>query len=286
MLSSAIILIFISAILHVSWNILLQSADDPLDVSTKAIGIGVILFIPLIMTYWIVEQMPPISSTAIFYGMLSGIAELGYFFFLSHSYRHGELSVVYPIARGIAPVLSFFFGILLLKENVTLYQVAGILLLIFGIWFVRRARLEGKKGFIPALLTGVFIASYTIIDKIGLEYTNPIYFGALKYFFTALCLIGFIPIRRYFIMYTGREINPKKGSFAKTAIIGIFIIATYQLVLFSLSIAPVALISPLRESAAVLISVWGIWKLKERKGLSFKIAGITMIFIGILLVAF
>lgn len=282
MIVAAIAIVFISAILHVTWNVMLQSTNDPLIVSTKAVSLGMLFFLPILVIVWILSGYPIIPFGAWFWGFLSGVAELGYFMFLSYSYRHGELSVVYPIARGSAPVLSFFAGVFLLQENVNTYQIVGVVLLIVGMWFVRQAKIT-SKGVLPALLTGVFIASYTVIDKVGLGYTTPVFFGGLKYLFTVLCLLVWMPVRQIFNIHA---VDVKeKTSWKKIVIVGICIIFTYQLVLFAMSMAPVAIISPLRESASVIVTAWGIWKLKEREGLVIKIIGVIMIFVGIVLLA-
>jgi drug/metabolite transporter (DMT)-like permease len=283
MLQYAIILVFLSAILHVSWNVMLQSEKNPLNTSTKAMSLGIAILTPFVIWYWYASGSPVIPFYAILFGFLSGVAELCYFFFLSYSYRHGELSVVYPIARGSAPVLTFFFGIFLLQERVNSLQIAGVILLIIGIWLVRSVKISGKKGLIPATLTGVFIAAYTIIDKIGLSYTTPVFFGELKFLFTTACLLLFIPISRHF--NKSYKQSNTKTSFKKIALIGIFLIIAYQLILFALSMSPVAIVSPLRESASVVVTAWGIWKLKEREGLYLKVAGVISIFIGIILLA-
>jgi uncharacterized membrane protein len=282
----AIILVFISAILHVTWNVLIQSENDPLAIATKAITFGILVLTPFMIIYWLSVGAPMISRNAILFGFLSGVAELFYFIFLSYSYKKGELSVVYPIARGTAPILTFTLGIFLLQETVSPFQIIGVLFLLVGIWLVRRAKVSSAKGIIPALFTGVFIAAYTVIDKIGLQYTTPIFFGELKYFFTALCLVAFIPIRGLFINKSKSDSIGIKTSWKKIALIGVCLIATYQLILFALSIAPVSIISPLRESASVLITAWGIWKLKEREGLRYKIVGVLLIFSGIILLTF
>jgi uncharacterized membrane protein len=284
MITYAIILVFISAILHVTWNVLIQSENNPLDIVTKAITFGIIALTPFIVIYWLSVGSPMISGNAVLFGFLSGVAELFYFIFLSYSYKKGELSVVYPIARGSAPILTFALGIFLLQEAVSSFQIIGVIFLLIGIWLVRRAKVSNAKGIIPALLTGVFIAAYTVIDKIGLQYTTPIFFGELKYFFTAVCLLAFVPIRGLFMNKSDAKVI--KTSWKKIVLIGVCLIVTYQLVLFALSIAPVSIISPLRESASVLVTAWGIWKLKEREGLWYKIIGVLVIFSGIILLTF
>jgi len=284
MLTLAIMLVCLSAFLHVTWNVKLQSENDPLDTSTKAVIVGLACLTPFIAAYWLVQGAPIVAWQAVWFSFLSGVAELGYFFFLSYSYKRGELSVVYPIARGSAPALAFIFGVFFLQEHIHSAQIIGVLCLLLGIWLVRGTQVKGKKGAIPALITGFFIAAYTVIDKIGLNYADPIIFGELKYFFTAICLAAFIPLRHKLGM---ADTTPsRKTNWKKIALIGICIIATYQLVLFALSLAPVAIVSPLRESASVLVTIWGIWRLKEREGILSKSFGVVAIFGGITLLAF
>ncbi len=278
-----IVLVLLSAILHVTWNVKLQATKNPLNTTTMAIVIGAAILTPIVAIYWVLHGAPALSHSALFFGFMSGLAELGYFYFLSYSYRHGELSVVYPIARGSAPIMTFMFATLLLGEKVTTSQLLGITGLITGIWLIRSTQIHGKKGVMPALLTGVFIAAYTVIDKMGLKYADPIIFGGLKYFFTAICLGGFFAIQARLT-----KKSPDTGEYSSwrtSAFIGLCIIATYQLVLFAMSMAPVAIISPLRESASVVVTIWGIWKLRERDGLVAKVAGVVAIFTGMVLLA-
>jgi len=279
----ALILVFCSAILHVTWNVKLQSEADPLDMATRALTIGICCLLPAILAYWLYRGPTPISLHALLFAGLSGIAELGYFFFLSYSYQRGELSVVYPMARGSAPVLSFVFGVLFLGEHISQLQVLGVCCLLVGIWLVRSASISGARGAIPALITGIFIAAYTVLDKIGLAGIDPVLFGGLKYAFTVFCLLAIVPFRTRL----GMAKPPKTDfrSWRKILLIGVCIIATYQLVLFALALAPVAIISPLRESASVMVTIWGIWKLKEHNRLVSKLIGVGSIFSGIVLLA-
>jgi uncharacterized membrane protein len=274
-------LVLLSALLHVTWNVKLQATKDPLKTTTLAVIIGAVILAPIVLAYWVLHGTPAVSSGALVFGFFSGLAELGYFYFLSYSYEHGELSVVYPVARGSAPIMTFLFATLLLGEKVTLPQLLGIAGLIAGIWLIRSTQIHGKKGVIPALTTGIFIAAYTVIDKVGLGYADPVVFGGLKYFFTAACLVGFLLVQS---RLTGKPLAASSGRTWKTAaFIGMCIIATYQLVLFAMSLAPVAIISPLRESASVVVTIWGIWKLKEHDGLVAKLIGVGSIFTGMIL---
>lgn len=285
MISFAIALVFLSAILHVTWNVLIQSSRDPMVVATKAISLGVaVLTIPVFL-YWIGNGSPSIPWKAWFWGLMTGVAELFYFMFLSYAYRHGQLSIVYPIARGSAPIVSVLLGLFLLQEPVGEYQVLGVIFLIIGIWLVRSIKTNSSKGVAAALLTGVFIAAYTVIDKVALDYVDAIIFCWLKFFFTAVCLLAWIPVRKMFNIHALSEEEQGKADmpFWKIALIGVCLITTYQLVLFALETTPVAIVSPLRESASVIVTAWGIWKLNEREGKWQKILGVLIIFAGIVL---
>jgi uncharacterized membrane protein len=261
----------------------LQSEDDPLDTTTKALSLGLVCLLPIFLAYWLYIGLPPVSGHAILFAALSGVAELGYFWFLSYSYRRGELSVVYPLARGSAPVLTFIFGVVFLDEHISQPQIIGVCCLLLGIWLVRSASISGARGAIPAIVTGVFIASFMVLDKVGLRGTDPILFGGLKYTFTVLCLLAFVPFRSMLGMTKSSKMN--FHSWKKFLLIGVCIIVTYQLVLFALTLVPVAIISPLRESASVVVTIWGIWRLKERDGLVSKLIGVGSIFAGIILLA-
>jgi drug/metabolite transporter (DMT)-like permease len=280
----ALILVFCSAILHVTWNVRLQSQHDPLDIATKALTLGIVCLLPLFFGYWLFIGQPTISAHSILFAGLSGLAELGYFWFLSYSYRHGQLSVVYPLARGSAPVFTFLFAVIFLGEHISSLQVIGVCCLLLGIWLVRSASISGMRGALPAIVTGIFIATFTILDKIGLNGgIDPVLFGGLKYTFTALCLLAFVPFRS--VLGMTRAVRMNFHAWKKFLLLGICIITTYQLVLFALTLAPVAIISPLRESASVVVTIWGIWMLKEREGLVQKLIGVGSIFVGIVLLA-
>jgi uncharacterized membrane protein len=279
----ALMLVFCSAILHVIWNVKLKSEKDPLSTTTKALSLGVLCFLPIVFVYWLIVGMPAVSNHVLFLAVLSGIAELGYFWFLAYSYRRGQLSVVYPIARGSAPVLAFAFGILFLNEHISQPQIIGIICLLLGIWLIGGAAISGVRGTIPAILTGLFVAIFMVIDKLALnEGIDPFIYGGLKYGFTALFLVAFIPFRAL----TGMKASKLEfRSWKKYLFIGVCIIVTYQLILFALTMAPVALVSPLRESASVIVTIWGIWKLKERDRLASKLIGVCAVVTGTVLFA-
>src|SRR5439155_14081913 len=99
---------------------------------------------------------------------LSGMAELAYFIFLSAAYRCGDLSAVYPLARGTAPLLAVLAGLAILGERLSALELAGVACLLAGIWAARKPGAAGP-AVRSALLTGVCIATYSAIDRVGVR---------------------------------------------------------------------------------------------------------------------
>ena len=131
---------------------------------------------------------PPIPGEAILLGAVSGVLEAAYFVFLAAAYRRGDLSVVYPIARGTAPLLAVGIGVGVLGERLGPAGFAGVGLLLVGLLMLQRPwryfrRSADGSGFDPAigfaLLTGVMIASYSAVDRVGARLVEPWLYAGL-----------------------------------------------------------------------------------------------------------
>src|SRR5690349_13492221 len=110
-------LIALAAVMHAAWNVILKTSSDPLRMSGRAMLAGSVAAAPLALGAWLVAGRPPIPPDALALGVLSGSVEVVYLVLLAGAYRRGDLSVVYPIARGSAPLLSISAGVLLLQER-------------------------------------------------------------------------------------------------------------------------------------------------------------------------
>src|SRR5512135_506477 len=103
-------IVLFAAVLHVTWNVLLKTAGDPMTAATVGIVAATLVVVPVAAGGWLVAGRPPVPPEAIALGVVSGLLETGYFVCLSAAYRHGDLSVVYPTARGTAPMLAVLIG--------------------------------------------------------------------------------------------------------------------------------------------------------------------------------
>jgi drug/metabolite transporter (DMT)-like permease len=268
-------LVLLAAVAHAAWNALLKASENPLSLAARAVTLGTLVSFPIVAAVWLAQGRPGLPLVACLLALASAGLELVYFITLSIAYRRGELSVVYPIARGTAPLLAVAVGLLLLGERLHLAALAGILLLLGGMWAVRRPSAAGS-ALGPALLTGVLIAAYSSVDRVGVRLGPPWLYGWLLWFFTAILLLTFTRIRRVAAWRLTDQ-------FPMSLTVGALRTGAYFMILFALSIAPLAIVAPLRESAIVLVTAWGIWRMGERRGAWIRMAGAVAILGGIAL---
>ena len=271
-------LVLVAAIFHAAWNALLKASENPLSLATRALTWGTVVSLPPVAVAWLLTGRPGLPWSGWLLALGSAFLELIYFITLSIAYRRGELSVVYPIARGTAPLLAVLVGLLLLGERLHATAFLGVIALLGGIWAIRRPAAAGSALW-PALLTGVMIAAYTSIDRLGVRLGSPWIYGWLLWLFGATLLIAYTTARHV----PGSRLTDEPGV---SLIVGVLMTAAYFMILFALSVAPLAIIAPLRESAIVLVTAWGIWRLGERRGAWLRLGGALAIVAGIALLAF
>lgn len=275
MTAAVVVLALAAAGLHAGWNVLLKSSGDPLPTSTRSLAASAAIVTPIALVGWLATGHPSLPSAGWLVLVASAAAELFYFIFLSRAYQAGDLSVVYPVARGTGPLVAVVGGLLILREHLTVLELIGVVALLAGIWSVRRPRVNAAV--VPALVTGLFIGIYTTLDRVGINLGSPWLYGGLLWLLIALFLAAWT---------RGRPLRRGGGANWRTSsVIGLLSAAAYGLVLVALVLAPVAIVAPLRESAIVLVTAWGVWKLKEREGAVLRLAGAVAIVAGIALIA-
>jgi drug/metabolite transporter (DMT)-like permease len=194
---------------------------------------------------------------------------------LAHAYSRAELSVVYPLARGLAPVLVLAGGAVLTGADTTSRQVAGVLLVGIGVVLVRGLR--RGRGALLAVLIACLIASYTVVDKHGVEHANPVTYLELMSIFVALPYAGFIIATR-----GSAALRSEFGWRAVGAGVGTF--AAYACVLAALQLAPAASVAAVRESSVLFATALAAIFLHERVTL-WRACGALLVVTGVVLLS-
>lgn len=288
LITIAIVLALVAAALHGTWNVIVKVSGDPTNTLTRATAVGALLTTPPAFVAWLVTGRPGLSIEAAGLAALSALLELIYIFLLSAAYRRGELSVVYPIARGSAPLLAVLIGLGLLGERLAAPQLLGVGLLLAGILAVTLPQTSGRAT-LPALLTGVFIAAYTAVDRVGVRLAAPWLYGWLLVSLMATGLMVTQWVRTRLARSTARPVRdapPPPVTWGQAAVVGLFMWAGYLLVLVALSLAPLSVVAPVRETAVVAVAVWGVWRLRERQAAALKLSGAVATLLGVALLAF
>jgi drug/metabolite transporter (DMT)-like permease len=272
-----------AAVFHGAWNVLVKVGGDPIatfgrvTLATAAVATGVTI------PAWLLAGRPSFDVGAAGLCLVSSFLETAYLWLLSSAYRRGELSTVYPIARGSAPLLSVGVGLAVLGERLSMPQLLGVALLLVGILAVAVAQARGRAT-LPALMTGVAIAAYTSVDRVGVRLAPPWLYAWLL--FTLMGL--WAPVSLWAASRLGLyRVDPSfvTPSWRQAGLIGSFMWAGYFLVLWALSIAPLAVIAPVREVAIVAVAIWGVWRLRESRRASLKVFGALATLGGVALLA-
>lgn len=259
-------LVAVSAVLHVAWNVRLKTAGDPLRAATIGMLAASVVIIPIGAAAWWVTGAADLPVEGVVLGLVSGTVEAGYFILLSAAYRRGDLSVVYPIARGTAPLLAVAVGTIVIGERLGFAGSLGVVALAAGFLVLQRPwrALQGHRGLDPAigfaLATGVTIATYTALDRVGTRLIDPLPYAAILWVTTSVVLVLWV---RVVARDGGGVFSGGPGEARQAAVGGWLTLGAYVLILVALSVAPLSGVAPLRESATVFAAAWGSVRLGE-----------------------
>ena len=284
MIAAAIGLSLVAAAIHGTWNVMIKVSGDPLATFRRATLVAVGVATPPTAIAWWLTGRPGLSLAAAGWCVLSAIFELTYLWLLSAAYQRGELSVVYPIARGSAPLLAVLAGIVILGERLATAQAIGVALLLLGIIAVTLPQTSGRAT-LPALLTGVAIAVYTSVDRVGVRLTTPWLYGWLLVTLIGAGLVISLEVRKRLRTAEAVEPGAVEPGWGRAALIGVLMWGAYLLVLWALSLGPLSVVAPVRETAVVAVAIWGVFRLRESRGAGLKLGGAVATLAGVALLA-
>ena len=270
---SAFLLALGAAFVHALWNLLLGRARDPEAAGAVALLTAVVVFAPVVAVQWELE------AEAWPYVVASSLLELVYFALLGAAYQRAEVSVVYPLARGIAPVLVLVVGVAALNAETTAVQALGVCLVGLGVLLVRGlGRPAGSSGVLFGLAIACSIAAYTLVDDEGIRYANAVTYLELVLIVPA---IGYALGVAWFKGGAALRAELRPASF----LAGVGMWVAYGLVLAALARAEAAPVAAVRETSIVIATVGAALFLHEKVG-RWRLAGAVLVAIGVALLGF
>jgi drug/metabolite transporter (DMT)-like permease len=257
MLSAVMLLPLIAAALHATWNALVKTAADRLatiaciSLATALIGLAMLPFFAL----------PQAAAWP--YIALSMALKYAYYVFIYFVYRAGDLSLVYPLARGTAPLLVAGGAALFADEMLPAPALVGVLIACLGISSLTLGNLRQLRGqpmpFLLGFGTSLIIAGYTVCDGIGVRLSGDP-FG----FIAVLSLLEFPVVLAAIALRRGRLAATARASWRQGLAAGVCSAVAYGLVVYAAAVAPMAIVSALRETSVIIAALIGTLLLGER----------------------
>jgi drug/metabolite transporter (DMT)-like permease len=256
----------LSAAGHAVWNALLKNATDRL-IMMVAIRIVGLLYGLIVLS---VVEWPPTASLP--WLLAAALAMWVYQGLLIQGYQAGDLSFVYPLARGIAPVLLTGLAFLSIGESVTSQQLLGVISISLGIATLAFLGRGGWSGLVYAALTGASIASYSLLSGVGVRSSgNLLGFSAALEVATGLGMVTYAASTR------GRSIVPSLLAIWATGLgAGAISVGGYLAFLVAVSYLPIGPVSAIRECSALFGVLIGVFVMKERFGVVRAIGAFLM----------
>jgi drug/metabolite transporter (DMT)-like permease len=273
MSANIFLMILGAALVHATWNALVKSDGDRLGLIKTMLRIQFGLSVCLIPFV----AMPAPESWP--YLVASAALNVGYMLFLNWAYQVGDLSHVYPFARGIAPAIVAVVSVGFLGDHLNHLGQIAVVLITLGVTSLALTRgmagLRDPRPVLLALATGCFIAAYTVIDALGARSA-----GTPHGYMVWLSLLWAIPMSATVcLLQRGRHIPVSEQSRRAGIVAGILSYGSSWLVIWALTLAPMALVSALRETSIVFAVIIGVVVLHERLSL-MRLASITTTLIG------
>ena len=277
-----ILLLALAAAVHSLWNLLSKGSLDKQVFLWLALVAALAIY--ALPSFYLARPFPGAVWGII---ALSGLLEAVYFLLLGSAYQRGDLSLVYPLARGSAPLFVTLFAFSFLGERPAPVGIAGIFLIVTGIYTLHLKALDPRGLLAPivalgrerasqlALLVGVTIAGYSVVDKVGVRYVSPLPYLYLVFLVSGVALAPYmLAARRDAIQHEWRA---NKAAILAT---GVMFVAAFLLVLVALTTSKVSYVASVREMSVIFGAALGAFVLREPFG-GTKILGAALIFAGI-----
>jgi drug/metabolite transporter (DMT)-like permease len=280
----ALCLVLLAAVTHATWNLAAKRAAESKHFVWMYSAFSVLLYTPIVAAIVLITR-PQFTTTHWLALCATSVLHIGYSLMLQAGYRASDLSLVYPLARGSGPLLSFFLAVLILGESITWFSIVCVALIVGGIVLVSGMLNEQHKapraGVFFGLGTGVFIAAYTINDgwAVKVLLISPF---IVDYSGNLVRMLVLSPRAWMDRLRLREELRLYSKPAAIVALLGPL---GYILVLYAMTLAPISHVAPARELATLIGTYFGARMLKE-KAAPARLAGAACIVAGVIGLAF
>jgi len=276
----AIGLVLIAALVHASWNALAKRRPDVLAFYWALTVAALVLYA---VPFLILAPRHPPSWDGVPFVVASSLAEVAYGVFLARAYARTDLSLAYPVARGTGVLLVPIVAIPIFGDRPTVVAWCGIALILLGVLWLHLPGIRlgiarrGAGGAVSysALLTGVAIATYSLVDSAGVRRIHPFVYLYLRIILVAVFLAPYVLTRRRAAVAT--EFRQRWPVLAG----GIAVFGTYCIILVAFRLAPVSYVVPMREVSIVFGALLGVYLFHESIGRT-RIAACAVVAAGVI----
>jgi drug/metabolite transporter (DMT)-like permease len=268
--ATALVFALSAAVFHALWNLLLARAPDVEAAAAVALVTAEVVFAPVAVVVWRADAgvWPWLVG--------SGLFELAYFTLLAAAYGRAPLSVVYPVARGGAPVLVLAVSVLALGSGTSVRQAGAVALVVVGVVLVRGLAHPDATGLAFGIAIACCIAGYTLIDKHGIQHANPITYLELSMAAPTLAYAGaVVRVKREAVRAAVRP---------PAIVAGLATFVAYAFVLAALSRASAASVAAVRETSVVVATALAAVVLKEQVT-RWRFVGAVVVVAGVALLS-
>jgi drug/metabolite transporter (DMT)-like permease len=266
--NTASILILISGFAHAVVNAILKAGDDKMSRRALIDGFSALILAPAAF-------LVPLPAHAWHWLFASALVHGLYLFGLIKSFEQSDMSVAYPIARGLAPMLAAAGAVAIFREPISVAVVLGIIAIAFGVMFIGISHKMQRSALLWAALTGTSIAAYTVIDAQGVRAAPT----ALSYIVWVFLLLG-ATLGTFFAVWRGREFFITAADQWRPGLIaGALSIVTYGFALYAFRLGATPRLAALRETSILFGTAIAVIFLKERLG-KLRLVGVLSIAAG------
>jgi drug/metabolite transporter (DMT)-like permease len=280
-MTTAVILVIIGSFAHAGWNLLAKAGEDDTRVFALAYT-SVVWLLCVVPFVWIVVSRGAAGlglATAL--GVVSGVLHTIYAVTLQMAYKRADMSIVYPIARGLGPVVAVLGGIAFFSEPSQAIRWVGLVLVLIGVWLCSSgASVVSRAGLVQGSIVGVAIGAYTLWDQfaVGRQGAEPLPY----YFFTVSFQLVILTA------VTGSD----RGKRLRSAIsrapwvivgVGVLVPISYLLVLQAMTLAPLSVVAPLRATSVVIGAV-GACLIYREPGIRRRLGAALVVTAGVALI--